>query len=131
MIEWNSDLEIGDQAIDFQHKKLISLINDIDKVKDQGEESQMIIEITLDELKKYTSYHFSEEEAMLEKVGYPKLEEHKVEHRLFIDKIDQFSERFKDEGDKMITDLLTYLYGWLTSHIKVKDMDYKSSLEGS
>jgi hemerythrin len=68
---------------------------------------------------KYLKKHFETEEKILSKTNYEKLEEHKAEHKKFLDEIIKINE----EIDKNIREVnlfisTAYIKEWLLNHIK-------------
>ena len=72
--------------------------------------------------------HFTHEEQLMEKMGYGGIEEQKKQHRMFVQKLEEFNDRVSKLSlgtqDAMIQDLFEYLQQWLQDHIKVEDMKY-------
>ena len=65
----------------------------------------------------------------MEQIGYPELREHRKEHRYFQDTITDMSQRFLGSTDpKQATELMQFIYTWLTDHINVTDKKYSSHL---
>jgi hemerythrin len=87
----------------------------------------------LGNLEQYALSHFLIEERIMEENDYPDLENHRVFHDKFTDKILEIKKLFQDEYvindesklDELITTILTFLESWLINHIMVQDMDYK------
>ena len=71
---------------------------------------------------------FTHEEQLMEKMGYGGIEEQKKQHRMFVQKLEEFTDRVSKLSlgtqDAMIQDLFEYLQQWLQDHIKVEDMKY-------
>ena len=78
-VNWNESWLIGVQEVDAQHKNLVSLLNQLHQAMSEGKGKDVLGGI-LDGLVSYTKAHFSTEERMLEKIGYPDLLEHKRQH---------------------------------------------------
>ena len=72
--------------------------------------------------------HFRDEEQLMEKMGYGGIEEQKKQHRMCVQKLEEFTDRVSKLSlgtqDAMIQDLFEYLQQWLQDHIKVEDMKY-------
>lgn len=88
-MEWSDKLLTGVREVDEQHKKLVALINELYDAMKQGKGKE-VIDKALDELVKYAGYHFSTEETLMTKYGYPELASHKREHENFKAKIKDF-----------------------------------------
>ena len=123
LIKWHDHFSVSSELIDNQHKKLIQLINRLYtafKKKSVNDELQNIIA----ELKAYTIYHFSVEEKLFKEHNYPFKDDHEMEHQLFIDKIADFEEKFKQNKATLTFEMMTFLRQWLTHHILETDMQY-------
>ena len=44
-------------------------------------------------LEDYTTMHFTHEEQLMEKMGYGGIEEQKKQHRMFVQKLEEFTDR--------------------------------------
>lgn len=124
-VKWTQELSLNNENIDEQHKKLFALTNELIMHSDADAHSEIINE-TLYELLQYVDIHFSEEEEMLEKVGYPKLEEHKKIHRSFTKKIAMFCRDVVRGKAHIAEELLVFLTGWIYQHTSIDDQDYKN-----
>ncbi|MBP2652015.1 MAG: iron-binding protein, hemerythrin [Firmicutes bacterium] len=127
MIQWSEDYRLGINNIDEQHKQLFELANESYKIlKDEilFDKYDQIVAI-INELKEYTTKHFSEEEEFLASIGYPKLLSHKVQHADFIKKIEDIDLNKIDENqEQALIDLLDFFSDWLLNHILKTDSEY-------
>ena len=121
-IEWNSINSVNVKEIDIQHKILISIINRLDDVKNTG--NKEAIRGFLDELKDYAHFHFATEEKYFTRFSYPAATEHKTEHAVYAEKIDEFEKKYKHDGAEAIGELLIFLRSWWINHINSTDMQY-------
>ena len=69
-LTWKDSYSVGIESIDNDHKKLIHLINNLQTSIDYKTDKQFEKQ-TLDEVIDYTHYHFSREEELMKKHGYP------------------------------------------------------------
>lgn len=124
-IQWLKDYETGIDRIDFQHKSLVNILNDIIAVPNM-EDSQrnMVLEVNLEALLKYTVYHFESEEKFMLEANYPKFKEHIKEHEALKKTANEFVERFKNGERNLEKPIVDFLKKWLISHIGKSDMDY-------
>jgi len=127
-VYWTQELSLGNEDIDEQHQKLFALTNELIDHSDAEARSEIINE-TLYELLQYIDVHFRDEEEMLQKINYPKLEEHKKIHRSFTKKIAMFCHDVVKGKSKVAEHLLEYLIAWLSQHTSVDDQDYKRYLQ--
>ncbi len=98
-IHWNEAMSVGDATIDNEHKQLIKLINDAGVALDERENHDALLAV-LDELVKYTRYHFDREEVTQLKIKYPDYVEHKLEHQELVEKLEEFLQHFKAASEK-------------------------------
>jgi hemerythrin-like metal-binding protein len=128
-IDWRPELENGIRTFDDQHKKLIALINELHEAMSLGKGRQVIGSV-LEELLKYTDYHFKAEEKAFDEFGYPQSAEHKRAHAGFIQKMKDLSDAHA-KGSFMVTaDTLGMLVDWLKDHIMGVDKQYAPFLAG-
>jgi len=116
--EWDDSFSVANEEIDQQHKMLFELASSIGDDLNQ----QRIKRIIMD-LYKYTREHFAAEEQMMQRISYPKLEEHKKLHEDLITKLNAISAQSINDDESM-SDFITFVYDWLTHHILKKDKDY-------
>ncbi len=130
MKQISEDYRTGLEQIDAEHLRLLDLT---DQARKLFEDENMLFKCAdirkiLAGLQTYTAEHFAHEEAYMESIGYGGLELQKKQHRMFEQKLDEFTERVSrlslGTQDDMIHDLFEYLQQWLHDHIKKEDMKY-------
>jgi hemerythrin len=124
---WNDSYSVNIREIDEQHKKLIMLVNVLHTSMKEGKGKEVIGEI-LDELVKYTSYHFSFEESLFGKYGYAEAMMHVRQHNDLIADVKKFIEKYNTGSTVLSIDLLNFLKDWLTNHIVGTDKKYSAFL---
>ncbi len=121
-IKWHEKYSVGCQMIDIQHKRLFELTNKLYEAL-HNEKNKKIIEYTILQMKYYSVYHFITEELLFEKYDYPLKNEHINEHQKFIDKVNDFMERYKTEKD-IGFEILQFLKEWIIEHVIASDSKY-------
>ncbi len=130
MKQISEEFRTGLEEIDAEHVVLLELT---DKARKLFEDENMLFKCAdirklLKELQDYTEMHFTHEEAFMEELGYDGLELQKQQHRLFVKKLAEFTDRVSrlslGTQDEMIQELFEYLQQWLHDHIKKEDMKY-------
>ena len=106
------------------HKDLSNLVSNME-VQNPKVNSAIIGE-SLQNLLKYTKDHFKAEEELLYKHNYPKLEEHKKEHKKFLLQIICFIKDVLHGKSTVTEEMINFLVDWLLNHTSVHDQDYKS-----
>lgn len=122
LLSWQDGFNVGIDSVDDQHRRLLVLINGLwDATVRDASVAQLLTHV--DELERYTRYHFADEENAMKAAGYPNLTEHCKAHQGFIARI--AAEREKVMKDGYVTlDLVRFLQNWLLEHIAVKDKHY-------
>ena len=123
LMQWSDEYSVGNDAMDRQHERLIGLINELDEVIQQGQHFRQL-EPVLDGIIDYTRTHFAAEEAHMEKMGYPDLDEHKETHAQLLREVNSLREE-AGQGDRAVMGrLLVFLQSWLVGHIIGIDKKY-------
>ncbi len=131
LIEWDNNLySVNIEKFDNDHKKLLQFINDLHQAMMQGQGKAKLSNI-LDELLDYTRYHFSAEEAEMQKANYPELENHKKLHKELTDQLHQLIEDYKAGKKEVSIDTFRFLKEWLFNHIQVVDKKYEPWLKAN
>lgn len=121
---WDDELSAGFEEIDSQHKELVSLIRKLFAAVDRKESVQRVGQ-AMDFLRDYIIKHFRMEESYMETYGYPGTEDHKGEHRKFIEEFEALQERFYQSiaDYRMVLEIKVWLYNWLDRHITTTDKE--------
>lgn len=119
-MKWRDEYLIGISKIDEQHKRLF----EISEVLDNTNEINEIKDILL-YLKEYMDFHFTTEEALMEKYEYEGLEEHKQQHRDLKDKITGYMELYFLGNYSFIEELEEVVQEWIFEHILEEDKKYQ------
>ncbi len=125
LIQWSNEYELGDEVIDFQHKKLVLLLNQLHDATESNTQ-ELLVEICLDELVKYTQTHFTQEESIMDDVEGLTEEficTHKNTHRGFVSKIESFRKQYYEGKVSVSEDIIHFLKNWLVDHILLTDRE--------
>ena len=121
-LEWKDEYNVEVKEIDEQHKKLVTLMNELmDSIQSKPEKDE--VHKIIENLVSFKKNHFETEEKYFEKFDYKGTEEHKKAHGDFDKKIRELKE--KNAGDELTLafELVDYLEDWFLSHLR--DMDRK------
>lgn len=137
-IEWRDAMSVKNNAIDADHKHLLTLINDFEQ---QLSSNAPVVSLrgTIVQLEKYTRKHFAREEQVMLHLGYRKYDQHKVAHGELIEQLKHATKPVMDpDGDlpatigelpeDLRTGLKILLRHWLLDHILNSDMLLKPML---
>jgi hemerythrin len=120
-IQWTSNLQVGSDDLDIQHKVLFDLIRDINNAIRTGA-SLRVLDTLLGVVLNYTLQHFvAEEEYFKNHVDYT---DHCLEHYRLIKKLHKFIINFRNnkrDSDRTPSD---FLEKWLVEHIEHYDKPF-------
>ena len=126
MVKWSSKYSVGVPAVDDQHKELFKLVNELTKAVKECEE--LDTSFLMARLEVYSLYHFTSEEHLMKKYGFPEIEDHMREHKKFRRKI--LSIKGSVSMPESMQNLLLYLENWLKTHTLDSDQKYAPYLKG-
>jgi hemerythrin len=121
---WNEKMSVGVGVIDEDHKKLVSLVNELYEGITAGHGKETLGKV-LDGLVSYTKMHFAREEHYFVKTGYPGAAAHKKEHDELTRQVTDLQARYKSgQISTLSLELMTFLKNWLINHIQGTDKKY-------
>ena len=125
-VEWNSDLSVGIDVIDDQHKILLGKINFLIKSILEGKGDENILSI-LNFLKNYSEEHFKVEERIMLEINDPNLKDHVKAHEVFRKNFNAMIKQISKEGvqDTTLIQIERHLISWLLEHIVTMDLKIK------
>jgi len=124
---WTERYSVNVAAIDDQHKRLFTIINELNDALAHGE-GAAVAEPVLQKLVDYAQVHFAAEEALLEEYKFPATGAHRAEHDKFTQSIAKFREDYRAGKPGVPVSLMLFLQDWLKEHILVNDKAYTSFL---
>lgn len=127
--KWDENFVTGIEEVDDQHMELVRIINRLGELLSSSEALKgSAINDVLDELTKYTLFHFSAEEGLMQASGIdPRhLESQKREHGSFVDEVGRIAQTVMcfDSANR----LLKFLIHWLAYHILGSDQSMARQL---
>ncbi len=121
-IMWTPDLSVGVDHIDEQHKIWFEKANELFEAGKEGRAKEYI-NTMIDFLDEYSKKHFKDEEAYMEKIGYPGLDSQKKAHASFVNNFAKLKSDFNESGGNItvIINANKMVLDWLINHIKSMD----------
>ncbi len=123
LMEWRESYSVGIPSIDEQHKKLVSLINELAEAM-HNKKGKEVLKGIIDEMAKYAVYHFQTEEKYMKEFDFPGYDEHKKEHDSFVEKVKEFQKEYEEGKSLLTVEILMFLRDWLIKHILGTDKKY-------
>ena len=122
-MEWSDKLSVGIKSIDDQHKKLVSMVNELHDAMSERKGSE-VLEGILSRLIDYTKSHFKTEEDLMQKHAYPGFVAHKSAHSQLTEKALDLQLDLKAGKAALSIQVFGFLKAWLVNHIQGEDMKY-------
>ena len=127
MIVWREEMSIGIAALDNDHRRLISIVNDF-----QACQTMQNAELTCKKLYTYAKNHFAREEQIQEDLGYSMHQAHKFEHAKILEKLRSIirtaflNNAQTPDPERVIASLSDLLHDWIVNHVMHRDMDMRT-----
>jgi hemerythrin len=115
VIVWRDGFRVNIPQVDEEHQHLFALIKAL---------NLQSVEQTLDELLEYVVTHFSNEQAFMEKSGYPAFEQHLKLHEDFGTQVADFLASDELWTEDRVQELRRFLNKWLIGHIMTHDLRF-------
>lgn len=125
-VQWSEQFSVGVKELDRQHQRLIQMLNRLLSRQEPTDTHSEIISDILLAMTRYAEEHFKTEEGLMERYGYPNLEEQKRQHRAYRKKTVDLSMATAYGVDTVPEVLMAYLFDWWVQHILKEDMKYKT-----
>jgi hemerythrin-like metal-binding protein len=126
---WSESLSVGVKASDDDHKKLVDMLNRLHEGM-KSRQGKEVVGKVLDELVRYTKFHFAREEEFFAKTGYPATE-HKRQHADLVKQAEELQSRYKSGESALSIETLDFLKDWLVIHIQGSDKKYMDHLNAA
>ena len=120
-LKWKANYTIGIPTIDRQHRKIFENLADIERAVTKGQSSNEI-RYLIKQLAANLDLHWAVEEAFLEIIRYPRLEEHRQSHA----KLNEVLARFEIQlgGHRPMEEVVRFFETWFIEHVLAGDVDY-------
>jgi hemerythrin len=121
LVEWKQSFEVGLPAVDYEHRQMVDLLNEMYDGLREGIEEDRALEFFAEVHAKIAA-HFALEERLMAEVQYALFEDHKADHEDLLDQINDIMEDYEkgdyeDHLDKLSVDL----EAWFIVHFREKD----------
>ena len=126
-IIWDDSLSVNVAEIDQQHKKFISITNELSDSLRQDKGPDFVGTI-VKKLIDYAEIHFKTEEKYFDRFGYPDADNHKKDHEAFIIRVSEFKSRLDGREGILNLEMVRFVSHWLLRHIENTDKKYSQFL---
>lgn len=129
-ILFDRSLETGHESIDADHRELFWRVDRLLDASSQHR-GRAEIERMLGFLGEYVHGHFAAEERYMRKHGYPGMDEHLLQHALFVEEFEALRQEFEAHGPSvpLVVRLGSQVTTWLREHIQKTDRRFVQWLQ--
>lgn len=122
-LRWDPCLDTGIEEIDWEHRRLLNIANRLLDAMARGKGEVAVRPVTRD-LSRHAEEHFEHEEKYMLEMGYPRLDEHREEHRKMTEILAGFIAALESDDPPGAVQLNALMSHWLLDHILKLDKDY-------
>ena len=123
IFQWRDEYRTNVAEMDDHHRELFRTASTLYQAVVTGEE-RAVIEQTLGFLLDYAAEHFTAEEKLMGKQGFPELERHQKQHEKFVEDVLSLQSRSGEETVQVSTDFMNFIKDWIINHILTEDRKY-------
>ncbi len=115
LLAWDAKIESGVPSVDRDHHRLVDLLNAAYAAMMSGEGLEAAVRMVAD-LHDILARHCADEEALMQRIGYPKAGEHRQIHQKLLAKFDGLEARMIAGDGDAGPELFKFLAEWLKTH---------------
>lgn len=127
LLQWKDDYSVGIEAVDYEHKELIALINRLYAELDSAE-ARATVPAFFGDLLKAIGSHFALEEKFMRDHSYGQLDRHKADHERLLDELRDIMEAFDHSAEIDCVELADRLGVWFSRHFRTHDAELHQTL---
>ncbi|MEA1980456.1 MAG: bacteriohemerythrin [candidate division Zixibacteria bacterium] len=121
-IQWQEMFSVGIPSVDNQHKKLVSMINQLEDSLTAGKGLvNDDVGKVLTKLVEYTKFHFEDEEKIQNDIQYSDRNRHKQLHKELVGQVIGILMKLKKGETINVFEMMNFLRDWLVNHILKED----------
>ena len=120
LIEWNDAFNLGIEAVDSEHRDLVALINALHDAMSAGAGRAHVVD-GISAIYTLVSRHFAHEEAYMRQTRYMAYAEHKEDHEVLLDDLQEILEQVGSDGEYQEARLSADLQYWFSEHFRTHD----------
>lgn len=132
-LEWSEQLSVGNAMIDSEHKDLIGMVNNVERVLMARDSSAL--PQAFEQLEHGLSAHFANEERVAKAINFPFIQNER-EHTYVLKALhiiknaaSEMSAKNDIWADDVVEHYTDFLSDWLTNHVLKEDMLMKPMLQ--
>ncbi|RZK02037.1 MAG: bacteriohemerythrin [Novosphingobium sp.] len=123
LMNWDQSLDIGVERMNAEHRDILDAMNIVYDGANAGQSGPAMM-ARIRRLGDITTRHFADEEAYLQRIGYPEFDIHKGIHTKLLADFAAHTQAIEAAGGVPTGAFFTFLRLWLSAHIKCIDLKY-------
>ena len=127
LMTWSCKYSVGVEALDNQHKSLMSALNELRAASMRGN-AQEIAGPRIRQLVSIAHEHFSAKERLMVSIRFSGLAAHLAKHQELTGKLVKFVARHEKRDTTVYTQLLYFIRDWLTQHLQTEGQEFARRL---
>ena len=128
IFNFEAEFKLGIDTVDNEHIKLVEMLNAVHALIREGKKDEARTYFN-ETLAAYVVEHFANEEAFMERIGYPELETHKQVHENFKKSFSELKPKIESFDDRAFRAAISDTFTWIISHIGKTDRKYAKYYE--
>jgi hemerythrin len=130
LFNFDREFKLGIPEMDDEHVILVNMLNEVHDFIRAGEKDKASAYFK-QTLAAYVGTHFSDEEAYMEKIGFPQIDEHRKIHANYRQSVEESLPKIDSLDETAFRNALTDTYTWIINHIGKTDRRYAIFAKGS
>lgn len=128
IFNFEAEFKLGIDEVDREHMKLVEMLNAVHALirERKKDDARRYFSETLSA---YVVEHFANEEAFMERIGYPDLEDHRKIHENFKKSFSELQPKIESFDERAFRTAITDTFTWIISHIGKTDKKYANYYE--
>ena len=127
IFNFDTEFKLNIDEVDNEHIKLVEMLNTVHAMVRAGKKDEARTYFS-ETLAAYVVEHFANEEAFMERIGYPDLETHKKVHENFKKSFSELKPKIDSFDDRAFRAAISDTFTWIISHIGKTDRKYAKYL---
>lgn len=121
-VAWNETMRIGVDAVDDDHRAIFETLNTLLRLSSDKNAVDCNIG-RVDSLLARARDHFRREETVMERIGFPDLDQHRTSHREFITQTTILRKVMDEESNSVLArvELIGFVAQWIHNHLRHQD----------
>lgn len=123
LFDFQAEFLLGIDEIDAEHRTLVDLLNETHALISEGQREAARTRF-VETLSAYVNEHFANEEAFMERIGFPGIEDHRKIHENFKASFNDLKPLIETYDDEAFRKALGDAFSWIVMHIGKTDRRY-------